>query len=318
MPILEREIGAKLSEIRLDYPPLNKEVIQDVRNLWEDPSIQETYLWKCAASSWLCRVLHGESGPISWSRLRTNKGAHRRGRAWPNWRLFHGEGKLGQRHATTRVATVRGHHHLIKCPLTMARCCSFPLHCHWRNYSCRFKPLWSSPVIWQWYQHINSFSSSSVHSIQLSVQVVHQWSSLLKGILFVSDLELLMCWQNMISRNWTSPIHQRIYSICQRDDDIYAYCFLIKNLRGTPHRALIQGTPNVIYDQRKNFCMDSMKPRSIFRTRERADYRSVFRRRKTAVVQLFSRLSMLCAQFKFEPSYFIFFVVDSLLPISVH
>lgn len=200
----------------------------------------------------------------------------------------------------------------------MARCCSFPLHCHWRNYSCRFKPLWSSPVIWQWYQHINSFSSSSVHSIQLSVQVVHQWSSLLKGILFVSDLELLMCWQNMISRNWTSPIHQRIYSICQRDDDIYAYCFLIKNLRGTPHRALIQGTPNVIYDQRKNFCMDSMKPRSIFRTRERADYRSVFRRRKTAVVQLFSRLSMLCAQFKFEPSYFIFFVVDSLLPISVH
>ena len=170
MPILEREIGAKLSEIRLDYPPLNKEVIQDVRNLWEDPSIQETYLWKCAASSWLCRVLHGESGPISWSRLRTNKGAHRRGRAWPNWRLFHGEGKLGQRHATTRVATVRGHHHLIKCPLTMARCCSFPLHCHWRNYSCRFKPLWSSPVIWQWYQHINSFSSSSVHSIQLSVQ----------------------------------------------------------------------------------------------------------------------------------------------------
>uniref|UniRef100_A0ACD5YYF2 Uncharacterized protein n=1 Tax=Avena sativa TaxID=4498 RepID=A0ACD5YYF2_AVESA len=40
-----QEIGEKLSEIggRLDYPLLSKELVQDVRKLWEDPAIQETY-----------------------------------------------------------------------------------------------------------------------------------------------------------------------------------------------------------------------------------------------------------------------------------
>ncbi|OQU93135.1 hypothetical protein SORBI_3001G484200 [Sorghum bicolor] len=40
-----QEIGEKLSEIgvRLDYPSLNKECVQDVRKLWQDPAIQETY-----------------------------------------------------------------------------------------------------------------------------------------------------------------------------------------------------------------------------------------------------------------------------------
>jgi hypothetical protein len=40
-----QEIGEKLSEIgaRLDYPLLNKELVQDVRKLWQDPAIQETY-----------------------------------------------------------------------------------------------------------------------------------------------------------------------------------------------------------------------------------------------------------------------------------
>ncbi|VAH23991.1 unnamed protein product [Triticum turgidum subsp. durum] len=40
-----QEIGEKLSEIggRLDYPLLNKELVQDVRKLWEDSAIQETY-----------------------------------------------------------------------------------------------------------------------------------------------------------------------------------------------------------------------------------------------------------------------------------
>ena len=37
-----QEIGEKLSEIggRLDYPLLNKELVQDVRKLWEDQAIQ--------------------------------------------------------------------------------------------------------------------------------------------------------------------------------------------------------------------------------------------------------------------------------------
>jgi len=37
-----QEIGEKLSEIgaRLDYPLLNKELVQDVRKLWQDPAIQ--------------------------------------------------------------------------------------------------------------------------------------------------------------------------------------------------------------------------------------------------------------------------------------
>ncbi|OEL16446.1 Guanine nucleotide-binding protein alpha-1 subunit [Dichanthelium oligosanthes] len=40
-----QEVGEKLSEIgaRLDYPLLNKELVQDVRKLWQDPAIQETY-----------------------------------------------------------------------------------------------------------------------------------------------------------------------------------------------------------------------------------------------------------------------------------
>ncbi|TKV97901.1 hypothetical protein SEVIR_9G524466v4 [Setaria viridis] len=40
-----QEIGEKLSEIgaKLDYPLLNKELVQDVRKLWQDPAIQETY-----------------------------------------------------------------------------------------------------------------------------------------------------------------------------------------------------------------------------------------------------------------------------------
>lgn len=40
-----QEIGEKLSEIggRLDYPLLSKELVQDVRKIWEDPAIQETY-----------------------------------------------------------------------------------------------------------------------------------------------------------------------------------------------------------------------------------------------------------------------------------
>ncbi|WVZ55684.1 hypothetical protein U9M48_006312 [Paspalum notatum var. saurae] len=40
-----QEIGEKLSEIgaRLHYPFLNKELVQDVRKLWQDPAIQETY-----------------------------------------------------------------------------------------------------------------------------------------------------------------------------------------------------------------------------------------------------------------------------------
>ncbi|CAM0950003.1 unnamed protein product [Alopecurus aequalis] len=40
-----QEIGEKLSEIggRLDYPLLSEELVQDVRKLWEDPAIQETY-----------------------------------------------------------------------------------------------------------------------------------------------------------------------------------------------------------------------------------------------------------------------------------
>jgi len=40
-----QEIGEKLSEIgaRMDYPLLNKELVQDVRKLWQDPAIQETY-----------------------------------------------------------------------------------------------------------------------------------------------------------------------------------------------------------------------------------------------------------------------------------
>uniref|UniRef100_K4AIF8 Uncharacterized protein n=1 Tax=Setaria italica TaxID=4555 RepID=K4AIF8_SETIT len=40
-----KEIGEKLSEIgaKLDYPLLNKELVQDVRKLWQDPAIQETY-----------------------------------------------------------------------------------------------------------------------------------------------------------------------------------------------------------------------------------------------------------------------------------
>ncbi|KAM3197034.1 hypothetical protein ACQJBY_072610 [Aegilops geniculata] len=44
-----QEIGEKLSEIggRLDYPSLNKELVQDVRKLWEDEAIQETY--SCAS-----------------------------------------------------------------------------------------------------------------------------------------------------------------------------------------------------------------------------------------------------------------------------
>ncbi|KAL6648702.1 hypothetical protein ACP70R_012926 [Stipagrostis hirtigluma subsp. patula] len=39
------EIGEKLSEIggRLDYPLLDKELVQDIRKLWQDPAIQETY-----------------------------------------------------------------------------------------------------------------------------------------------------------------------------------------------------------------------------------------------------------------------------------
>ncbi|PAN51296.1 hypothetical protein PAHAL_9G583900 [Panicum hallii] len=41
-----QEIGEKLSEIgaRLDYPLLNKELVQDVRKLWQDPAIQEDVL----------------------------------------------------------------------------------------------------------------------------------------------------------------------------------------------------------------------------------------------------------------------------------
>uniref|UniRef100_M8C477 Guanine nucleotide-binding protein alpha subunit n=1 Tax=Aegilops tauschii TaxID=37682 RepID=M8C477_AEGTA len=41
-----KETGEKLSEIggRLDYPPLNRELVQDVRKLWEDPAIQEDVL----------------------------------------------------------------------------------------------------------------------------------------------------------------------------------------------------------------------------------------------------------------------------------
>jgi len=37
-----QEIGEKLSEIgaRMDYPLLNKELVQDVRKLWQDPAIQ--------------------------------------------------------------------------------------------------------------------------------------------------------------------------------------------------------------------------------------------------------------------------------------
>uniref|UniRef100_A0A0E0PKZ5 Uncharacterized protein n=1 Tax=Oryza rufipogon TaxID=4529 RepID=A0A0E0PKZ5_ORYRU len=40
------EIGEKLSDIdgRLDYPLLNKELVLDVKRLWQDPAIQETYL----------------------------------------------------------------------------------------------------------------------------------------------------------------------------------------------------------------------------------------------------------------------------------
>uniref|UniRef100_A0A0E0DQ19 Guanine nucleotide-binding protein alpha subunit n=1 Tax=Oryza meridionalis TaxID=40149 RepID=A0A0E0DQ19_9ORYZ len=41
-----QEIGEKLSDIdgRLDYPLLNKELVLDVKRLWQDPAIQETYL----------------------------------------------------------------------------------------------------------------------------------------------------------------------------------------------------------------------------------------------------------------------------------
>jgi guanine nucleotide-binding protein subunit alpha/guanine nucleotide-binding protein G(t) subunit alpha 3 len=37
-----QEIGEELSEIgtKLDYPLLNKERVQDVRKLWQDPAIQ--------------------------------------------------------------------------------------------------------------------------------------------------------------------------------------------------------------------------------------------------------------------------------------
>ncbi|KAF0910411.1 hypothetical protein E2562_002876 [Oryza meyeriana var. granulata] len=40
-----QEIGEKLSEIdgRLVYPLLNKELVHDVKKLWQDPAIQETY-----------------------------------------------------------------------------------------------------------------------------------------------------------------------------------------------------------------------------------------------------------------------------------
>jgi guanine nucleotide-binding protein G(t) subunit alpha 3 len=37
-----QEIGEKLSDIdgRLDYPLLNKELVLDVKRLWQDPAIQ--------------------------------------------------------------------------------------------------------------------------------------------------------------------------------------------------------------------------------------------------------------------------------------
>ncbi|CAN6465775.1 unnamed protein product [Victoria cruziana] len=40
-----KEIGEKLSEMgsRLDYPPLTKELAQEIETLWKDPAIQETY-----------------------------------------------------------------------------------------------------------------------------------------------------------------------------------------------------------------------------------------------------------------------------------
>lgn len=87
------EIGEKLSDIdgRLDYPLLNKELVLDVKRLWQDPAIQvKTNSWLCAeamlyivgnlltwkysATSWLCTILHGKFGSISRSRLCANKG----------------------------------------------------------------------------------------------------------------------------------------------------------------------------------------------------------------------------------------------------